>query len=106
MKMTPTSALDRPQRFEVPQEYLPLHKYLHDRFADTVVLRFAEIEDLIGLKLPDLARLQPEWWANPDTDSAPSAQSHSWTQAGRTAKPNLLAKTVTFERRSGWPEPS
>ncbi len=82
----------------VPREYLSLHKYLDGRFANTVVLTFGQIEDLLGFALPDLARLHQEWWANEDADSAPSAQSRSWTQASRTAKPNLLAQTVIFER--------
>jgi len=82
----------------VPAEYLSLHKYLAERFANTVVLTFAEIEDLLGFTLPNLARLQKEWWANPDAHGAPSTQSRSWTQASRSAKPNLLAQTVTFER--------
>jgi len=95
-----TEAPARPQRFAVPREYLSFHKYLDDRFAQTVVLTFAEIEDLLGFTLPDAARLQQEWWASAGPDSTPSAQSRSWTQASRTAKPNLLAQTVVFERAS------
>jgi hypothetical protein len=82
----------------VPAEYLSLHKYLEDRYANTVVLTFAEIEDLLGFTLPDPARFQLEWWANAGADSPPTAQSRSWTQASRTARPNLLARTVVFER--------
>src|SRR5437899_11157843 len=37
-----------PQSDDVPAEYRSLHKYLDGRYADTVVLRFAEIEDLLG----------------------------------------------------------
>ena len=36
----------------VPVGYAPLHKYLDERYADTVVLTFGEIEDLLGSKLP------------------------------------------------------
>jgi hypothetical protein len=86
------------QRFAVPGQYRPLHKYLDDRYADTVVLKFTEIEDLLGFTLPDVARVQQEWWANGDADSAPSAQARSWTKARRTAKANLSAQTVVFER--------
>lgn len=82
----------------VPSEYRPLHKYLDERFANTVVLTFSEIEDLLGITLPPPARLQQEWWANPDLNHIPSAQSHSWIQASRTAKANMVAKTVSFER--------
>lgn len=91
----------RPQRFAVPREYLSLHKYLDRRFADTVVLTFAQIEDLLGFALPDPARAHQEWWANADATSTPSAQARSWTQASRTATPNLLAQTVVFERATG-----
>ena len=84
----------------VPAEYLSLHKYLDERYANTVVLTFAEIEDLLGFTLPSLARFEQEWWATADADSIPSAQSRSWTRASRSAKPNLLAQTVTFERAS------
>jgi hypothetical protein len=37
-------------------KYVSLYKYLDGRFADRVVLKFTEIEDLLGFALPDLAR--------------------------------------------------
>src|SRR5687767_10556942 len=89
----PTEQLE-PPRIACTAEYLPLQKYLVERYADTVVLRLTEIEDLLGFPLPALARLQPAWWADAITDSSPSAQSCSWTQASRSARPNLLASTV------------
>lgn len=82
----------------VSAEYLSLYKYLDNRFAQTVVLTFAQIQDLLGRALPDLARAQREWWASAGDDGTPSPQSLSWTEAGRTATPNLLAQTVVFER--------
>jgi hypothetical protein len=97
MKPTAQTPAKR-QPSAVPSEYRPLHKYLDERFANTVVLTFSEIEDLIGITLPPSARLQLEWWANPDADHTASAQSHSWIQASRTAKANLTAKIVVFER--------
>lgn len=84
----------------VPAVYLPLHKYLKNRYADVVVLGFNEIEDLIGCTLPEAARQQQSWWADPEADAASSAQARSWTQADRTAKANLQAQRVVFERRS------
>jgi hypothetical protein len=65
-----------------------------------VVLTFAQIEDLLGSALPDPARLQQEWWANAGADRLPSDQARSWTEASRTATPNLVAKIVVFERAS------
>jgi hypothetical protein len=79
-------------------EYLLLYKYLENRYANTVVLTFAEIEDLLGFALPDLARLHREWWTVRKTDAAGSDYSDSWILASRTAVPNLLARTVAFER--------
>ena len=79
-------------------EYHLLHKYLRDRYANRVVLTFAEIEDLLGFSLPDLARVQLAWWAAGDFVAAPSTQSFAWTLAGRSASVNLPAQNVVFER--------
>ena len=87
-----------PESTDVPVEYRSLHKYLDGRYADTVVLRFAEIEDLIGVALPDLARQRQDWWEDAGADGEPSTQSRSWVRATRTAKVNLVAQTVVFER--------
>lgn len=88
----------KPRSYPVPAEYLSLHKYLENRYADTVVLTFVQIEDLLGFALPESAYREPGWWANGDADETRSAQSRSWTQASRTATPNLLAHTVSFMR--------
>ena len=64
-------------------------------FTVTVVLTFAQIEDLLGFELPELARRGREWWTTTDTSSM---QCRAWTNAHRTAVPNLTAQTVTFER--------
>jgi hypothetical protein len=90
-------ASDAPsRRFTGPAEYRVLYTYLRDRFADTVVLTFAQIEDLLGGPLPDAARVDSAWWA---TDHQhPSTQARTWIQAQRTATPHLLAHTVAFER--------
>ena len=84
----------------VPAEYRPLHKYLKDRFADTVVLTLADIEALLGRTLPEAAFRQVEWWADAAPSGEPSPQARSWTQAGRTATPHLPARTVAFDRAS------
>ena len=80
--------------------YLPLYRYLHDRYADTVVLTFAQIESLIGFTLPDLARQREEWWTKPDPGLARPGYADSWILAGRTAHPNLMAVNVVFDRPS------
>lgn len=79
-------------------EYELLHKYLRDRFANRVVLTFAEIEDLLGFALPDLARVHAAWWDGGDFVGPPSTQSFAWTLADRTAMVNLPAQHVVFDR--------
>jgi hypothetical protein len=81
-------------------EYQLLYKYLRDRYADRVVLTFKEIEDLLGFPLPESARLQLEWWSGTNAAARRSAQSDSWTLANRSAKVNLPAQSVLFERHS------
>jgi hypothetical protein len=78
----------------------PLHKYLADRYADTVVLTFAEIEDLTGFALPAHARASADWWTAPDPGGTRSRFADAWIQAHRTARPNLQARTVAFERNA------
>jgi hypothetical protein len=96
-KATMTAAL---RSLVVPAEYLPLFKYLDGRYADTVVLTMAEIEDLLNMTLPDPARVELGWWGNPDAAAAVSPQSRSWIKANRTAVPNLKAQIVVFDRTS------
>jgi hypothetical protein len=79
----------------VAGEYRALYTYLEQRYASIVVLTFEQIDSLLGFPLPGPARSEREWW----TDTVGS-QPHSaaWTAAGRTAVPNLAARTITFER--------
>src|SRR5687767_8999063 len=77
---TPAPPQPQPSTAE-PTEYLPLQTYLTNRYANVVVLRLNEIEDLLGFRLPGVARLQPTWWATADENSTPSVQSRSWTHA-------------------------
>jgi hypothetical protein len=94
----PEPAAPNRQRSAMAGKYVQLYTYLENRFADTVVLTFAEIEDLLGFTLPDLARLREDWWTSPDQNTAKPRFSDSWILANRTARPNLQALTVVFER--------
>lgn len=96
--MDPRGTFAKADSLPVPPAYQPLLKYLKNRFADTVVLKFSEIEDLMGSKLPDDARVNEAWWLPPGGSDAPSEASRAWRQANRTAVPNLAAHTVTFDR--------
>lgn len=78
--------------------YDSLYKYLENRYADVTVLTFSQIEDLLGCALPPLARTSLEWWTLGRTNVPGSVHSNAWTLAGRTARANLQAATVAFER--------
>lgn len=77
-----------------------LHEYLDGRFANTVVLTFRQIEELLGFELPDLARTDPEWWTSTAESTLGPRCSAAWVLASRTAKPHLSAEIVIFERVS------
>jgi len=98
----PTTYLHREPDVEAPPALpgtsLPLYKYLKDRYADTVVLTFEQIESLLGCALPGQARLNQRWWTNAEVTAAEPNYSDSWVLARRVATPNLLAKIVVFER--------
>ena len=78
--------------------YLRLYTYLEQRYADTLVLTFAQIEDLLGFALPDAAGLRREWWTDAAIDAGDSNYSDAWILAKRTAVPNLPARIVVFAR--------
>jgi hypothetical protein len=97
-RRAPAAEAMNPQGRVMSGQYQLLYRYLEDRYATTVVLTFAEIEDLLGFALPDQARLHQEWWTEAERTMAGPNYSDSWILASRTAVPNLVARTVVFER--------
>jgi hypothetical protein len=79
-------------------KYRFLYKYLDERYADTVVLTFRQIEDLLGFALPAVALADPAWWTRASADAADPDFSDAWRLAHRSATPNLMARHVVFER--------
>ena len=77
-------------------EFAAFQTYLETRYADDVVLSFGQIEDLLGAPLPAEARTQPLWWLG--REPAAARYALCWRSAGRTAKPNIAAHHVDFER--------
>jgi hypothetical protein len=88
----------KPQGRAMSGKYLLLYNYLENRYANTVVLTFTQIEDLLGFGLPEQARLHQEWWTDAEKSPAGPNYSDSWILARRTATPNMVAQTVVFER--------
>lgn len=94
-RVTPIFPMERSTPSVPGGEYLALYTYLENRYASVVVLTFEQIEALLGFALPTPARTERDWWT--DVVQTPR-HSAAWTGAGRTATPNLVARTVTFER--------
>jgi hypothetical protein len=78
--------------------YDGLRDYLEKRYADSMVMTFAQIEALLGFPLPEAARLDPAWWTGAAADAGAHPQWRAWTGASRTATANLGAQTVRFDR--------
>ena len=78
--------------------YRTLYEYLLKRYADTTVLTLQQVQDLLGVALPEPAFTDPNWWSNTGKGASDTFWSDAWTLANRTAQPNLRAGTVAFER--------
>ncbi|AEH25193.1 DUF7662 domain-containing protein [Pyrococcus yayanosii] len=77
-------------------KYSPLGEYLSKIAKDTVVLRFRDIEYIIGKELPPAARTYKAWWAN---DKKHPQAVHGWLKAGwRVKHVDLRDEIVWFEK--------
>jgi hypothetical protein len=77
--------------------YAPLGEYLASLPASTkeVTLTFAQVEEIVGRRLPDSAREHREWWAN----QAHGSRAYHWQDAGfKTGPVNMRRETVRFFR--------
>lgn len=76
-------------------KYDPLYDTLKHvpEHVDDVTLTFAQLEDVLGFRLPASAHKHRAWWANPSTpDHHPYAQA--WLGAGW--------KVDSVDRHAGW----
>lgn len=75
--------------------YRPLEQHLVKAAPARITFSFAEIERLLGRRLPPSAyddKIKRQWWANTDTHS----QARAWLNAGRKAKLDAAKNEVTF----------
>jgi hypothetical protein len=83
-------------------KYEPLRAHLSSISEPVVVMTYAEIERLLGGRLPNTAYGESwrQWWANTETHS----QALAWLRAGwRVTRPDLANKRVEFRRQSAHP---
>lgn len=82
-------------------KYHPLFEHLLFSGQGRLSLTFAEIEDVIGSRLPPSARRREEWWSNSPNGHS---QARAWMRAGyRTSRLDLSRQTIEFSLE-GWPE--
>lgn len=76
--------------------YAPLQSYLSRRNESSVVMTYAEIESLLGRKLPPTAYgdHRRQWWANTESHS----QALAWLRANRKTKLDMRTDRVAFIR--------
>ncbi len=85
-------------------KYAPLYRHLLSLRPETEWRAgFAEVERVLGFRLPDSARLHRPWWANSRRGSGHS-HALAWQAAGwRTARVDLEAETLVFEKEAEAP---
>ena len=81
-------------------KYSPLGAYLRQQRRDVVPMKFAEIEKIIGDKLPASARYRA-WWSNNDFNSV---LTKVWLEAGFKSEQVDMAKHKLVFRRVRQPQ--
>jgi hypothetical protein len=79
-------------------KYAPLHHHLVAQTGSEWRVTFADIEKLLGFKLPDSARIHRPWWAN-QGERGGHSHALAWEMAGwRTAEVDMAGEKLVFVR--------
>ncbi len=77
-------------------KYQNLGKYLSDQPFNEVPMSFAEIEKVIGTKLPPKAQLHRAWWSNSPSNNV---MTKVWLDAGfRSEQVDMASRKLVFKR--------
>jgi hypothetical protein len=80
-------------------KYAPLAEYLKRQGRDRVPMTFAEIERIVGMKLPPSASKHRPWWSN---NAHNSALTRVWLDAGfESEQVDMGARKLVFRRVGG-----
>jgi hypothetical protein len=78
-------------------KYDPLKHHLASQSWSEVTMTFAEVEAVLGAKLPRSAYTHAAWWANESEGS--HVQAKAWLDAGfETADVDKISHKLTFKR--------
>lgn len=82
-------------------KYQPLEKFLASLRVRRWRVSFAEIEAVLGFRLPRSAYVHPAWWAN---DATGHSHARAWLEAGwKTEDVDVPARKVTLVRDAAPP---
>jgi hypothetical protein len=77
-------------------KYQPLGEFLRHQQTDEVAMTFAEIERVIGAKLPPNSPNYPAWWSNNPTNNV---MTKVWLDAGfRAEQVDVRNRRLVFRR--------
>ena len=79
-------------------KYAPLTGYLSSSGMDYILMTFAEVEEVIGDKLPRSAFEYRPWWSNNPSNHVNAC---SWLRAGyKTADVDMAERKLAFRKAS------
>jgi hypothetical protein len=80
-------------------KYEPLTRFLQNQPGGEVRMSFAQIEQLIGFRLPATAQHEPDWWSN--SPAVDDVVTNPWLAAGfRSEDVDLAGGELTFRRNA------
>lgn len=83
-------------------KYYPLYTFFQQSDDDVIVLTVADVNSIMGGKLPASARTQRAWWSNRRTAVA---QAAAWIESGYLVDElNLEIEQIVFRKEGSVPE--
>lgn len=77
-------------------KYEPLTEFLRKQPGGEVRMSFAQIERVVGFKLPPVAQRHRAWWSNSPTNNV---MTRAWLDAGfRSEQVDMTARKLVFRR--------
>jgi hypothetical protein len=79
-------------------KYEPLGKFLRQQGLELVVMKFEDIERIVGSKLPDSSRQHRAWWSNNPNNNV---MTKVWLDAGfQTEQVDIEGRRLVFRKMS------
>jgi hypothetical protein len=77
-------------------KYEPLGKFLRQQGSELIVLKFEDIERIVGSKLPESSRHHRAWWSNNPNNNV---MTKVWLDAGfQTEQVDIEGRRLVFRK--------